>query len=79
MNSLPQISEKIKHPLLKIKVLVTMLVILTASIWFALASQPVQPVRVVTPDLIIMGRESEPTRSILVNLANGQTLVWEVA
>lgn len=45
-------------PLHKIKVLITMLVIVIASIWFALASQPVQPVRVVSPDAVVMRRES---------------------
>jgi len=63
----------------KIKVVALMLLILVSSIWFAFASQPAQPVKVVTPDLILMRRGSDPSRSILVNLPNGNTLVWEVA
>jgi hypothetical protein len=79
--SIASLSKKIKHQTLKIKVLIMMLVILAASILFAIQSQPVIHV---TPDEIIMKRESleldtDTTDSILVNLPNGQTLVWGVA
>jgi hypothetical protein len=74
--------SKYTHLTNKLKIAAMMLLILLASIWFALNSQPVKHVR---PDLVIrvneavtMRRESDP-RSILVNLANGQTLVIEVA
>jgi hypothetical protein len=74
--------SKYTSKLSKVKIAAMMLLILLASIWFALNSQPVKHV---TPDLVIrvneavtMKRESDP-RSILVNLPNGRTLVIEVA
>lgn len=69
----------ISNPSRKIKVLITMLLIVIASILFAIQSQPVKHYAPGLPGYEVMRRESDPTRSILVNLPNGQTLVWEVA
>jgi hypothetical protein len=75
--------SKILHSKLsKVKIAAMMLLILLASIWFALNSQPIQPVTHYAPGnpaYEVMRRESDVNRSILVNLPSGQTLVWEVA
>jgi hypothetical protein len=71
--------ETPKKSILKIQIAAMMLLILLASIWFALNSQPVQRYAPGNPGYEVMKRESKPSRSILVNLANGQTLVIEVA
>jgi hypothetical protein len=63
----------------KLKIAAMMLLILLASIWFALNSQPVKHYAPGNPGYEVMKRESEPSRSILVNLPNGRTLVIEVA
>lgn len=72
-------SKSINSNLLKVKVAAMMLMIIALSILFAIQSQPVTHYAPGNPGYEVMRRESEPTRSILVNLPNGQTAVWEVA
>jgi hypothetical protein len=71
--------SKYTSKLSNLKIAAMMLLILLASIWFALNSQPVKHYAPGNPGYEVIKRESEPGRSILVNLPNGRTLVWEVA
>lgn len=72
---------KIVNPkFLKVKIAAMMLLILVSSIWFALASQPVQPVRVVTPDAVVMRRESlslDQALDLSLAMGDGRRVNWE--
>lgn len=69
-------SKSINSNLSKVKVAAMMLMIIALSILFAIQSQPVTHYAPGNPGYEVT---SEPARSILVNLPNGQTVVWEVA
>lgn len=65
----------------KIKVMVTLALIVLTSIWFAWTSQPV---RHVAPDLVIMKRESyeispqfEEALSVSMRRSDGRLVNWE--